>query len=145
MKATGTFPGETGTVRVQCMSQSYIKYKGGHGVPLCSLLMSVAFSMYAMYADILAGSEGVVVFVGKRPDRIVNPMVVYLFMGNPVKWVFLDDSDSCKNDGCPKMPEGVFGGTGRTMLEWVLTDGFLEVIRNEQVRQDIRTRTRRWP
>ena len=99
------------------MSQSYIKYKGGHGVPLCSLLMSVAFSMYAMYADILAGSEGVVVFVGKRPDRIVNPMVVCLFMGSPVKWVFLDDSDSCKNDGCPKMPEGVFGGTGRTLAD----------------------------
>ena len=38
------------------------------------------------------------------------------------------------------------GGTGRTMLEWVLTDGFLEqVIRNEQVRQDIRTRIRGWP
>jgi hypothetical protein len=32
------------------------------------------------------------------------------------------------------------------MLEWVLTDGFLEqVIRNEQVRQDIRTRVRGWP
>jgi hypothetical protein len=41
---------------------------------------------------------------------------------------------------------GVFGGTGRTMLEWVLTDGFLEqVIRNEQVRQDTRTRARGWP
>jgi hypothetical protein len=76
MKGAMTFPGETGTARVQCTSQSYIKYKAGHGVPLGSLLMSVAFSMYAMYGDILGSSAGVVVFVGKRPDRIVNPMVV---------------------------------------------------------------------
>jgi hypothetical protein len=68
------------------------------------------------------------------------------FISSPVKWVFLDGSDSCTTDGCPKMPRGVFGGTGRTMLEWVLTAGFLEqVIRNEQVRQDIRTRIRGWP
>ena len=107
--------------------------------------MSVAFSMYAMYADILGSSARVVVFVGKRPDRIVNPMVVCLFMGSPVKWVFLDDSDSCKNDGCPKMPEGVFGGTGRTMAEWALVPGFLEqVVRNEQVRRDIRARVSAW-
>jgi hypothetical protein len=99
-----------------------------------------------MYADLLDGGPAVVTFVGKRPDRIVNPGIVHAFISSPVKWVFLDDSDSCTTDGCPKMPKGVFGGTGRTMLEWVLTDGFLEqVIRNEQVRQDIRTRIRGWP
>jgi hypothetical protein len=56
------------------------------------------------------------------------------FISSPVKWGFLDDGDSCTADGCPKMPRGVFGGTGRTILEWihVLTPGFLEqVVRNE--------------
>ena len=60
--------------------------------------------------------------MGKRPGRIVNPNpgMVNAFISSPVKWGFLDDSDSCTTDGCPKMPRGVFGGTGRTMLEWVL-------------------------
>jgi hypothetical protein len=43
------------------------------------------------------------------------------------------------------MDPSFFGGAGMTMLEWVSTPGFLEqVIRNEQVRRDIRTRISGW-
>ena len=43
------------------------------------------------------------------------------------------------------MPPDSLGGLGRTMMEWVLTTGFLEqVFRNEQVRRDIRNRVRAW-
>jgi hypothetical protein len=43
------------------------------------------------------------------------------------------------------MPKRVFGGTGRSMSEWALVPGFLEqVVRNEQVRRDIRARVSGW-
>jgi hypothetical protein len=69
--------------------------------------MAVAFSMHAMYADLLDGGPGVVTFVGKRPDRIVNPGMVNAFISSPVKWVFLGDSDSCTSD---RMPQDARGG-----------------------------------
>jgi hypothetical protein len=138
-----------------------MKYKGGGVTPFAQIMMSVAESMLEIYSDRLqaAGEKGLVCFVGKRPGRICNlqplinhePLIACAFLGSDVKWVFSDDSDCCRGDGCPTMGRtagqlSVFGGTGRTMLEWVLaTPGFLEqVIRNEQVRRDIRQRIKTW-
>ena len=80
------------------------------------------------------------------PDRIINPEVVYAFVGvENVKFVFLASSDCCTEGGCPSLPPDSLGGLGRTMMEWVMTPGFLEqVFRNEQVRRDIRNRARAW-
>jgi hypothetical protein len=78
---------------------------------------------------------------------MINPEVVYAFVGvEDVKFAFLDNSDCCKGCGCPALPPDPLGGVGRTMMEWVLTPGFLEQgFRNEQVRRDIRNRIRGWP
>jgi hypothetical protein len=65
-----------------------------------------------------AGEKGVMCFVGKRPDRICNPLIAYAFLGiSDVKWVCLDDSDSAA--GATVTPRwmgtagrpSVFGGT----------------------------------
>jgi hypothetical protein len=61
-----------------------------------------------------------------RPNRMTNPEVGCAFMGvEDVKFVFLDNSGCCKGCRCPALPPGSFGGVGRTMMEWVLTPGFL--------------------
>ena len=76
---------------------------------------------------------------------VFPPLILCTFLSSNVKWVFMGDSDSCKGSGCPSMDPSFFGGAGMTMLEWVSTPGFLEqVIRNEHVRRDIRTRISGW-
>jgi hypothetical protein len=102
--------------------------------------------MYEMYANNVDSKEAVVTLVARRPDRIINPAVVYAFVGvENVKFVFMANSDCCTGGGCPSLPPDSLGGLGRTMMEWVLTAVFLEqVFRNEQVRRDIRNRVRGW-
>jgi hypothetical protein len=77
--------GDTATARRQCAQQTYIKYKAGYVNSFATVLMAVAFSLHAMYADLLDGGLAVVTFVGKRPDRIVNPGIVHAFISSPVK------------------------------------------------------------
>jgi hypothetical protein len=104
--------------------------------------------MYELYADHVDSEEAVVALVARRPDRIINPEVVYAFIGvENAKFVFLASSGCCKGGGggCPSLPPDSLGGLGRTTMEWVLTTGFLEqVFRNEQVRRDIRNRVQGW-
>ena len=104
--------------------------------------------MYEMYANHVDSEDTVVALVARRPDRIINPEVVYAFVGvENVKFAFLANSDCCTGGGCPSLPpDAPLGGLGRAMMEWVLTTGFLEqqVFRNEQVRRDIRNRVRGW-
>jgi hypothetical protein len=102
--------------------------------------------MYEMYAGHVDSEGAVVALVVRRPDRIINPGVVYAFVGvEDVKFAFLANSDCCTGGGSPSLPPEPLGGLGRTMMEWVLTTGFLEqVFRNEQVRRDIRNRGRGW-
>jgi hypothetical protein len=85
--------------------------------------------------------------VARRPDRLINPEVVYAFVGvENVKFVFMASSGCCKGSGCPSLLPDSLGGLGRAIMEWVLAmGGFLEqVFRNEQVRRDIRNRVRGW-
>ena len=135
-------------MRRQCTKNTYIKFKAGHATPFTRVLMAAAGAMREMYSERLRAANGgpcVVVFVARRPDRIVNPLILCTFLSSNVKWVFMGDSDSCKGSGCPRMDPSFFGGAGMTMLEWVSTPGFLEqVIRNEHVRRDIRTRISGW-
>jgi hypothetical protein len=102
--------------------------------------------MYEMYADHVDSKGAVVALVARRPDRITNPEVVYAFVGfEDAEFVFLANSDCCTGGGCPSLPPDSLGGLGRTIMECVLTTGFLEqVFRNEQVRRDIRNRVRKW-
>jgi len=130
----------------QLRKNTYVKFKAGHGTPLAELLLNAASTMYEMYAGHVDSEDAVVTLVARRPDRITNPEVVYAFVGvENVKFVFLANSDCCTGGGCPSLPPDSLGGLGRTMMEWVLTTGFLEqVFRNEQVRRDIRNRVRAW-
>jgi hypothetical protein len=119
-----------------------VKFQAGFATPLAELLLNVAATMYEMYADHVDSKGAVVTLVARRPDRIINPEVVYAFVGvENVKFAFLANSDCCTGGGCPSLPPDSLGGLGKTMMEWVLTTGFLEqVFRNEQVRRDIRNR-----
>ena len=113
---------------------------------LAELLWNVVAATYEMYASRVVPENAVVTLVARRPDRMINPEVVYAFVGaENVKFAFLGNSDCCTGCGCPALPPDSLGGVGRTMMEWVLTPGFLEqVFRNEQVRRDIRNRVRGW-
>jgi hypothetical protein len=102
--------------------------------------------MYEMYANHVDSEGTVVTLVARRSDRIINPEVVYALVGVAnVEFAFLANSDCCIGGGCPSLPPDSLSRLGRTMVEWVMTPGFLEqVFRNEQVRRDIRNRARAW-
>jgi hypothetical protein len=99
-----------------------------------------------MPSGLVDSEEAVVALVARRPDRIINPELVYGFVGvENVEFAFMASSGCCKGSGCPSLPPDPLGGVGRTIMEWVLAMGFLEqVFRNEQVRRDIRNRAQAW-
>jgi hypothetical protein len=73
-----------------------VRFKGGHGTPLAELLLNVASAMYEMCADHVDSKEAVVALVARRPDRFINPEVVYAFVSvEDVKFTFLANSDCC--------------------------------------------------
>jgi hypothetical protein len=114
--------------------------------PLAELLWNIVATTYEMYATLVKPENAVVALVARRPDRIINPEVVYAFVGvEDVEFAFLDNSGYCRGCGCPSLPPDSFAGVGRAMMEWVLTPGFLEqVLRNEKARRDTKSRIRGW-
>jgi hypothetical protein len=103
--STALSPGGEDPAR-QLRKNTYIRFQAGHVTPLAELLLDVAPAMYEMYAAIMWISEDTVVtLVARRPDRIINPEVVYAFVGvENVKFVFLAKSDCCTGGGCPSLP-----------------------------------------
>jgi hypothetical protein len=85
------------------------------------------------------------VIMARRPDRIINSGVVATFIDNhEVKFVFLGDS-KCRGVQQFASKEGALRGTGKTMLGWVKTPGFLEqVCRNMEIRRRIRRAIAFW-
>jgi hypothetical protein len=103
---------------------TYIWFQAGYMAPLAELLLDVAPTMYAMYADLVDSEEAVVTLVARRPDRITNSEVVYAFVGvEDAKFVFMASSGCCKEGGCPSLPPDPLGGLDRTTMRVGLGDG----------------------
>jgi hypothetical protein len=65
----------------QLRKNTYIRFQAGHGTPLAEVLLNVASTMYEMDANHVDSEDTVVTLVARRPDRIINPEVVYAFVG----------------------------------------------------------------
>jgi hypothetical protein len=86
---TPTSP-DTGFASIQCRKNIHIRFQAGFVAPLAELLSNAGATMYEMYATRVKPENAVVTLVARRPDRIINPEVVYAFVGvEHVKFVFL--------------------------------------------------------
>jgi hypothetical protein len=128
-----------GTPTEQCRKHTYVRIACQKTNTLASVLGDMISATQEMWG--YDETNSVPVILSRRIDRSVNMESVASFLPTNVKFAFCGDSNC---SGVASV-EDHLRGSGRTMLEWVKTPGFLEqVCRNEQVRRDIRRAIAFW-